>query len=117
MALWYRKTFLPLSFHYENMPIQYSAVFHGCKYDNFQMKNCYIFIIITQNIDCGYTFNEAVLTSTHNLCFRAKVRKSVYPCKPQFYYVKLGCKGCTLHGHVFMMSIFSDMRNKVTLHK
>ena len=31
--------------------------------------------------------------STHNLCFRAKIRKNVYPCKPQFYYIKVGCKG------------------------
>ena len=46
---------------------------------------------------------EVVLTSTHNLCFRAKIRKNDYPCKPQFYYIKVGCKGCTLHGHVFMM--------------
>ena len=36
--------------------------------------------------------SEAVLTSTHNLCFGAKIRK-VYPCKPQFYYIKVGCKG------------------------
>ena len=28
----------------------------------------YIFLIFAQNIDCGYT-------STHNLCFRAKIRK------------------------------------------
>ena len=31
--------------------------------------------------------------STHNLCFRAKIRKNVYPCTPQFYYTKVGCKG------------------------
>ena len=31
--------------------------------------------------------------STHNLCFRAKIRKNVYPGKPQFYYIKVGCKG------------------------
>ena len=31
--------------------------------------------------------------STHNLCFRAKIRKNVYPCKLQFYYLKVGCKG------------------------
>ena len=36
---------------------------------------------------------EAVLTSTYNLCFEAKIRKSVYPCKSQFYYIKVGCKG------------------------
>ena len=37
--------------------------------------------------------SEAVLTSTHNLCFEAKIRKKLYPCKPQFYYIKVGCKG------------------------
>ena len=31
--------------------------------------------------------------STHDLCFRAKIRKNEYPCKPQFYYIKVGCKG------------------------
>ena len=32
--------------------------------------------------------------STHNLCFRAKKKENnVYPCKPQFYYIKVGCKG------------------------
>ena len=32
--------------------------------------------------------------STHNLCFRAKIRKkNVYLCTPQFHYIKVGCKG------------------------
>ena len=36
-------------------------------------------------------FGEAVLTSTHNLFFLAEVRKiTVYPCKPQFYCIKVG---------------------------
>ena len=30
---------------------------------------------------------------THILCFGAKIRKKVYPCKRQFYYIKVGCKG------------------------
>ena len=56
------------------------------------MKNYDIFLIFAQNIDCGYSLEpprviEAVLTSTHNLCFRAKIRKNEYPCKPQFYYI------------------------------
>ena len=34
--------------------------------------------------------------STHNLCFRAKIRIHVYPCKPQFYYIKVGCKGVNI---------------------
>ena len=48
--------------------------------------------------------------STHNLCFRAKIRRLCYiPCKPQFYYIKVGCKGFNLHGHVSMkpLDVFS----------
>ena len=41
--------------HYANMFVQNSAIFHGYKNDYFQMKNCYIFLIFAQNIDCGYT--------------------------------------------------------------
>ena len=71
-------------------------------------------LIFAQNIVCG-----AVLTSTHNLCFMAKMRwfwhiptiyilsknkkKNVYPCKPHFYYIKVGSRGYTLHGHVSMI--------------
>ena len=33
-----------------------------------------IFLISAQNIDCGYSL-EAVLTSTHNLCFEQKNEK------------------------------------------
>ena len=42
-------------FHYANMSVQYTAIFHGCKYGNFQMKKCDDFLIFAQNIDCGYT--------------------------------------------------------------
>ena len=70
-----------------------------CKNDNFHWK---IFDIFAQNIDCGYTLepplphvrtSEAVLTSTHNLCFGAKIRKIDIPCIPQFFYIKVGFKG------------------------
>ena len=63
------------------MPMQYAAIFNGCKNDKFQLEIFDISLIFAKNIDCGYT-----LTSTHNLCFRAKIRKNVHPCKPQFYY-------------------------------
>ena len=48
----------------------YIAIFHGCKNDYLQKKNCDIFLI-----------------------FAAKIRKNVYPCTPQFYYIKVECKG------------------------
>ena len=39
---------------------------------------------------------------THNLCFRAKnKKKNVYPCKPKFYYNKVGCKGGLHYTGVF----------------
>ena len=60
--------------------MQYTAIFHGCKNVNFQMKKYNIFLIFAQNIDCVYT------------CFRVKVSKNVYPCKSQFYYIKVGCR-------------------------
>ena len=44
--------------HYDNKPIQYTAIFHGCKNDYFQMKNCDDFLIFAQNIDCGYTLEK-----------------------------------------------------------
>ena len=53
------------------------------------MKIFDIFLIFAQNIDC--------------VCLRAKIRKKCYPCKPQFYYTKVGYKGYTLHRLVIMM--------------
>ena len=34
--------------------------------------------------------SEALLTSTHNKCFRAKIIENVYPCNPKLYYVQVG---------------------------
>ena len=78
----------------DNTHMQYTVNFICCKNDNFQMKYFDMFLIFAQNIDCGYTLEPrfAVLTCTNNLCFRAKVRKNVYPCYPQFYYIKVGYK-------------------------
>ena len=41
--------------HYENTPMQYTAIFHFYENDYFQMKNCDIFLIFAQNKDRGYT--------------------------------------------------------------
>ena len=43
-----------LCLHYYNTPMLYTAIFHGCKNGNFQMKNCDIFLIFAQNVDRGY---------------------------------------------------------------
>ena len=56
------------------------------KNENFHMKNYGSFHISAQNIDSGYLLEhlgEAVLASTHNLCFWAEIRKLMYtPVNP-----------------------------------
>ena len=51
----------------------------------------------------SYRLIEAVPSSTHDLCFRAKLRKI---SKPHFYCMNVGCKGSILHGHVSMIDIY-----------
>ena len=33
--------------------------------------------------------------------FWSKNKKKVYPCKPKFYYIKVGCKGVFVSGTFF----------------
>ena len=42
-------------FHYENMPIQIYRKNLPPKIEKFRVKNANIFLISTQNIDCGYS--------------------------------------------------------------
>ena len=46
------------------------------KHFQFSEEHLLIFYYFVQNIDCGYTL-EPSLTSTHSLCFGAKIRKYV----------------------------------------
>ena len=67
--------------------------FLALKIENFQLKIFHIFLIFAQNIDCGYTLEphvKAVLTSTHNLCFRAKIRKIGIPLHTPVLLYKSG---------------------------
>ena len=63
----------------------------------FSDKNSDIFHTSAQNIDCGYSLEpprRGGSNEYHNLCFWAEINKNnVYPCKPQFYYIKVGFKG------------------------
>ena len=60
-------------------------------------KNSDIFHISAQNIDCGYSLEPPQRGGSNEYpqtMFWEKIRKNnVYPCKPQFYYVKVGFKG------------------------
>ena len=53
-----------VKYHYANTPVQYTAIFHGCKNIHFQMKMFNIFLIFAQNIDCGYTLEPPNRTAS-----------------------------------------------------
>ena len=62
--------------YYNNTPMLYTAIFTAVNNDNFHL---------TFFLYCSYfcskhklwVLNEAVLSSTQNLCFREKIRKSI----------------------------------------
>ena len=59
--------------HYENMPMQNTVIFKVVKMKIFSRKKKDIFLIFTQNIDCGYSLEPPWL------CFGAKIRKTGIP--------------------------------------
>ena len=67
------------------------------KNENFQIKKSNIFHISAQNIDCGYSLEPPRGCGSNEYpqsMFLSKNKKNqVYPCKPQFYYIKVGFKG------------------------
>ena len=74
----------------------------------------YIFLIFAQNIDCGYMLErpcrggsnglaEAVLMSTHNLCFGTKSRKIGIPLHTPVLLHKSGVQGGIHFKDVFLM--------------
>ena len=72
---------LKQSGHYANMSVQYTAIFHGCKNDNFQMKFFDIFLIFAQNIDCGYTLEPPQRGGSNEYpqsMFWSKNKKNMY---------------------------------------
>ena len=76
---------------------KYIETFTTKKLANFQIKNSNIFHISAQNIDCGYSlepprrggFNEY----PQSMFLSRNKKNNVYPCKPQFYCIKVGFKG------------------------
>ena len=83
------------SSHYENLPIQIYRKISPPKTENFQIK-IDIFHISAQNIECGYSLEPPRRGGSNeypNSMFLSRNKKNnVYPCKPQFYYIKVGFK-------------------------
>ena len=67
------------------------------KTENLQIKNSNIFHISAQNIDCVYSLEPPRQGGSneypHSMFLSRNKKNNVYPCKPQFYYIKVGFKG------------------------
>ena len=56
------------------------------KTEKFSDKNSDIFYISAQNIGGSNEYPQSIFLSRNK-------KNNVYPCKPQFYYIKVGFKG------------------------
>ena len=79
------------------MPIQIHWKFYNQKkYEKFQKKNSDVFHISDQNIDCGYSLEPPRRGGSNDypqsMFLNRNKKNNVYPCKPQFYYIKNGFK-------------------------
>ena len=75
--------------------MHYTEIFSGAKIENFFGMFFYLINIFAQNMHCGYMLEppqrnrlrEAVLASTHNVCFVSKIRKlGIHLQTPLFLY-------------------------------
>ena len=67
------------------------------KKEHFQMKNSDICHTPAQNIDCGYSLEPPRRGGSNeypqSMFLSRNKKNNVYPCKPQFSYIKVGLKG------------------------
>ena len=63
-------------------------------------KNSDIFHISAQNIDCGYSLEPPRRGGSNeyqqSMFLTRNKKNNIYPCKPQFYYIKVGFKGVNI---------------------
>ena len=79
------------------MPIQIYRKHLTPKIENFQIKIASIFLNSAQNIDSGYSLEPPRRGGSNeypqSIVLIRNKKNNVYPCKPQFYYIKVGFKG------------------------
>ena len=67
------------------------------KAEKFQIKISDIFHISAKNIDCGYSLEPPRRGGSNeypqSMFLSRNMKNNEYPCKPQFYYIKVGFKG------------------------
>ena len=79
--------------HYENTPIQIYWEFYHQKMKIFRWK----ILISAQNTDCRYSLDSPRWAGSNeypqSMFLSRNKKNNVYPCKPQFYYIKVGFMG------------------------
>ena len=67
------------------------------KKEKNQIKSSDIFHISAENIDCRYSLEPPRRGGSNeypkSMFLSRNKQNNVYPCKPQFYYIKVGFKG------------------------
>ena len=90
--------------HKEKMPIEIHTENFTTKKLKFSDKDSDIFHISVQNVDCGYSLEPPRRGGSNeypqSMFLSRNKKNNVYPCKPQFYYIKLGFKGSKLYRYV-----------------
>ena len=63
----------------------------------FRQKTLIFLHISAQNIDCGFSLEPPRRSGSNeypqSMFLGRNKKNNVYPCKPQFYYIKVGFKG------------------------
>ena len=79
---------------------KYMEHFTSKNTENFQIKNSDLFSyfhISAQNIDCGYSLEPPQQGGSNeyqqSMFLSRNKKNNVCPCKPQFFYIKVGFKG------------------------
>ena len=65
----------------------FNDYYENCK---FHETNFDIFNVFAQNIHCGYMLEVSAMYVWIKI---RKLGTSIYPCKPQFFYIKVGFMG------------------------
>ena len=82
--------------------MQYSSTFHGRTNDNFQMKNCDIFLIFAKNIDCGTAKVRRLYCVPTIYVVEQKGEMNTH-VNPRFTLYKGCVMGYKYHGLIFML--------------
>ena len=76
---------------------KYIENFTTKKTKSFQIKILIFFHISAQNIDCGYSLEPprrgGFKEYPQYMFLSGNMKNNIYPCKPQFSYIKVGFKG------------------------